>query len=327
MQTFEKSEDILGGIGIFSTLDSTQRAFVYSLMRLSLCKKDEILFEEGSYGDEMFIVLQGTVNIEVTLSDGKKFEITRINAGDFFGEMSIIEQLPRSATCTALTDSVFLRLKSVEFLSIIEKSPEAAVKILYSMLGITAVRLASTGSFVSQMVVWGENARKRAITDEATGLFNRRYLDDSMDSFFRKAKMENKYLSYAMFDLDRFGALNKNYGLPFGDSVIITMSKSFPRVFEKTDILVRYGGDEFTFLFPDTSPEEALKRCERLCEEIRSIIFPEHPELRISCSIGIAAFPVHAQSIENLREAADKALYLAKETGRDRAVTLTLESK
>jgi diguanylate cyclase (GGDEF)-like protein len=327
MQTFEKPEDILGEVGIFSTLDNEQRAFVYSLMRLSLCRKDEILFEEGSSGDEMFIVIQGLVNIEVTLSDGKKFEITRINAGNFFGEMSIIEQLPRSATCSALADSVFLRLKAGEFLSLLEKHPEAAVKILYGMLGITAERLANTGSFVSQMVVWGENARKRAITDEATGLFNRRYLDDSMDSFFRKAKMENRYLSYAMFDLDRFGTLNKNYGLPFGDSVIVTMSKCMPRAFEKTDILVRYGGDEFTFLFPDTTPDDALKRCEKLCEEIRSIIFPEHPELRISCSIGIAAYPVHADSIETLREAADKALYTAKETGRDRAVVFNIEGK
>ncbi len=327
MQIFEKPEDILGKVGIFSTLDNEQRAFVYSLMRLTRCRKDEILFEEGSSGDEMFIIIQGSVSIEVTLSDGKKLEISRLNDGNFFGEMSIIEQLPRSATCTALTDSVFLGLKAEEFLSLIEKKPEAATKILYGMLGIIAQRLAATGSFVSQMVVWGENARKRAITDEATGLFNRRYLDDSMETFFRKAKLENKHLSYAMFDLDRFGTLNKNYGLPFGDSVIITMSKTFSKVFEKTDILVRYGGDEFTFLFPDTTPDDALKRCEKLCHEIRSIIFPEHPELRISCSIGIAAYPVHAESLENLREAADKALYLAKETGRDKAVTLKIDGK
>jgi len=315
------AEFLLKKVMIFSELDASEFQLLLSLMNGLRIEKGERLFREGDEGAEMFIVLSGRIGISVTLSDGKELNFSEIKPGDFFGEMSIIEQLPRSASAVALVETELLSLQASDFIKLIDSAPEAAVKILSKMLGISAERLSSTGRFVSEMVQWGETARRRAITDEATGLFNRRYLEDTIESLFRRAKMENKFFSYAMFDLDRFGSLNKTYGLPFGDHVIVEMSKRFSEAFIQSDILVRYGGDEFTFLFPDSPPEEVLARCSKLCEVMRNIVFPEHPELRISCSIGVASFPLHAQTHEDLKESADKALYRAKEEGRDRAVT------
>lgn len=315
------AEFLLKKIVIFSSLDAPEFQLLISLMNGQRCGKGETLFREGDKGAELFIVLTGKIGITVTLSDGNEMTISEIKAGDFFGEMSIIEQQPRSASAVALEETELLSLQASDFMKLIESAPPVAVKILHKMLGISAERLSSTGRFVSEMVQWGETARRRAITDEATGLFNRRYLEDSIGQLFRKAKMENRSFSYAMFDLDRFGDLNRKYGLPFGDHVIVEMSKHFTEAFIESDILVRYGGDEFTFLFPDSPPQEALARCSRLCEIMRTIEFPEHPELRISCSIGIASFPVHASKLDDLKEAADRALYRAKEEGRDRAVT------
>lgn len=315
------AEFLLKKVVIFSDLEAAEFQMLLSFMNGLRVEKGQTLFREGDEGGEMFIVLSGKIGITVTLSDGKELTISEIKTGDFFGEMSIIEQLPRSATALALQETELLSLQASDFLKLVESAPEAAVKILRRMLEISAQRLSSTGRFVSEMVQWGENARRRAITDEATGLFNRRYLEDSIDSLFRRAKMENRYFSYAMFDLDRFGSLNQTYGLPFGDRVIVEMSRRFSDAFAQSDILVRYGGDEFTFLFPDAPPEDALARCRKLCDVMRSIEFPEHPELRISCSIGVAVYPLHAQNLDQLKLAADKALYRAKEEGRDRAVT------
>ncbi len=259
------AEFLLKKIEIFSTLEPSEFQLLLSLMKGLRITKGETLFREGDEGAEMFILLGGTIGITVTLSDGNEMTISEIHTGDFFGEMSIIEQLPRSASAVALEDTDLLSLDAADFMKLIDTAPEAAVKILHKMLGINALRLNSTGRFVSEMVQWGENARRRAITDEATGLFNRRYLDDTIDSLFRRAKMEKKYFSYAMFDLDRFGALNKQYGLQFGDQVIVAMAKKFSEAFTESDILVRYGGDEFIFLFPDTLPSEVLERCRKLC--------------------------------------------------------------
>jgi diguanylate cyclase len=123
-----------------------------------------------------------------------------------------------------------------------------------------------------------------------------------------------------MFDLDHFGSLNKSYGLPFGDRIIVDMSRKFREVFADEDILVRYGGDEFTFIFPDSPVDEVHSRCENLCTALRAMRFEEHPELSISCSIGLASYPDYGTSLADLKEAADGALYKAKEEGRDRVV-------
>ena len=190
--------------------------------------------------------------------------------------------------------------------------------MLRRMAAITATRLDSTGTLLSQMVKWGEGARKRAITDPATGLFNRRFYDESLDGIVRRAEVEGATLGLAMFDLDRFGSLNKEYGQAFGDRLIVESAAAFRRVFAPTDILVRYGGDEFAFLLPGRDAASALERCRAVNEEIRSLRFAEHPELRLTCSLGLAVFPTHARTLAELKDKADKALYRAKEGGRDR---------
>jgi diguanylate cyclase (GGDEF)-like protein len=123
-----------------------------------------------------------------------------------------------------------------------------------------------------------------------------------------------------MIDMDHFGTLNKKYGEAFGDKVILSAAKVFRESFREDDILSRFGGDEFSFLLPNTNGETARKLCEAMMEKLRSVKFPEHPELVITLSIGIACTPLHGDNPETLKEAADKALYEAKEAGRDRAL-------
>jgi diguanylate cyclase (GGDEF)-like protein len=187
------------------------------------------------------------------------------------------------------------------------------------MLSIVSRRLMNTGSLLSEMVRWGDDARKRAITDEFTGLFNRRFLDEAIVTQVSRAKAEGTSLSLVMVDLDHFGTLNKKCGEAFGDLVILAAASVFKNVFRKTDILARYGGDEFTFLLPATDAETAYNLCDRVCRELRSLKYPEHPDITISSSIGIATLPEDADSLADLKEEADKALYHAKEDGRDRA--------
>ncbi|MCX7025468.1 MAG: diguanylate cyclase [Spirochaetes bacterium] len=318
-ETKDRPEGVLESIGIFSGLGPDDLALVFGRMKRRECPAGETLFVEGSAGDELFVVLSGSVGISLTLHDGKDLTISRVPSGGFFGEMSLIERAPRSATCRIIEDSVLLSLHARDFDLLVREKPGAAARVMQRMLAITTGRLLATSSFLSQMVQWGESARRRAVTDEATGLFNRRFLDDSLQGIFERSVIDNAPLSVAMFDLDHFGDLNKAHGMAFGDLVILEASKAFRRVFRERDILVRYGGDEFTFVLPGTGPAEALGICENVCKEIRSLTFPGREGLTVSASLGVASLPEHARSLDALTAAADRALYHAKELGRDRA--------
>jgi len=310
---------LLARIDIFSSLPSQELALLAAKTHRRSFKPGAAMFREGESGDELFVVASGLVSVSILSQDSEVIELSRVGTGAFFGEMAMLEKAPRSATCTAIEPTRCLTLLAADFESLIVEAPGVAMRVLDRMLGIAAGRLVKTGSFLSQMVQWGDTARRRAITDAATGLFNRRYLEDSFGSILARAEREGTALSYAMFDLDRFGKLNAAYGAEFCDRLIVIASGAFRRVFAEEDILVRYGGDEFCFLIP-ASPPEALRRCEAVCAELRSLAFEEHPELRISCSIGLAHYPSLASGLDELKERADRALYLAKEAGRDRAM-------
>ncbi len=315
--------DFLRSIDMFADLDDPELAVLGSSMRSIEIEAGSVLFREGDKGDELFVVKEGAVSISVKLPDEQELVISEIQEGNFFGEMSIFEGAPRSATCRTKMKSTLFGLKSGDFYELIRSHPRTASKIMYRMLAITVERLRNTGNFLTDMVQWGEDARKRAVTDDFTGLFNRRFLDDALEERFREAKMKGSSLCLAMVDLDHFGSLNKEYGEQVGNAVILEAVSVFKTVFGTKDILIRYGGDEFTFVLPETTSSEALEKCETVCSGLRklSILEPFGGTIRrVTSSIGVAAYPEHARTVKELLEKADGALYKAKESGRDRAM-------
>lgn len=316
----DTNNTILKNISIFSDICGDDLNKISAEMKRRELAKGELIFREGDPGDELYVVVKGGVSIYIIDKEGKEVVLSEIMAGSFFGEMSIIEQAPRSANCRVIEDSIFLVMHADDFMHITRTMPECAVNIMNKMLSITVKRLMNVGAFVTQMVQWGAESRKRAITDPATGLFNRRYLEESFVGLVNRANAEGSRLSFVMFDMDRFGSLNTKYGQEFCDGLIVTSANVFREVFSRDDILVRYGGDEFIFIFPGTDHETAQKKCDALCLAIRELRFPEHEDLRLSCSMGFATLPDNAGTADELKDRSDKALYKAKEEGRDRAI-------
>lgn len=321
---------ILKSVDILSVLDNEELNQLYSLMKNVKSGKDTVLFNQGDTGNEMFIILSGSISISVKTTDGGMVEVAVLGEGQFLGEMSIFDNAPRSATCIVKDDTELLSFGKDDFFGLMNNYPETAIKILYRMLNTTIERLNSTGSFLSDMVKWGEKARRRAVTDEFTGLYNRRFLDDSLEDIFAKSSLASEPMSLVMADLDNFGKLNKEYGEAAGDSIILSASEVFKSVFRENDILARYGGDEFTFILPQTPPETALKLCEAAALNLRKIdTLRNKPGTvkKITSSIGIASFPDHADSPGRLMEMADKAVYTAKEWGKDKAIVYSSEGR
>jgi len=164
--------------------------------------------------------------------------------------------------------------------------------------------------------------RQQSIRDPLTGLFNRRYLEETLAIEIERARRNNVPFSIIMLDLDHFKRFNDTHGHEAGDAVLQALGSFLHRNVRGGDIACRYGGEEFTLVLPGTSLEIAQQRVEQLCEGIRvlNIDFKNQILGPLTLSRGIATFPNHGDSGEMVLQAADAALYQAKSEGRDRVV-------
>lgn len=322
-----KSEEavlnFLRTVNILSTLYISELKKIAGYFRPLNIKINDILCREGEIGNELFVIESGRAAVKIKLQDGSEKEIADISSGDFFGEIAIFENQKRSATCAVVQDGKIYKLNKNDFLTIMNESPVIAIKIMQKMLDITTNRISNTGRFISEMVKWGEEASRRAVTDELTGLYNRRYLDSSLEELFNKSRQENKYMSLIMADMDYFREVNEGYSHEIGDKYIVEVAKIFREYFRKTDIIARFGGDEFTIILPETMPREAGEIAEKIRSSVEKLDFLKQykgPALNLSVSQGIACYPENCDNLNSLKELADKALYKAKEGGRNRVV-------
>lgn len=160
------------------------------------------------------------------------------------------------------------------------------------------------------------------VTDPLTGLRNRRYLERFLETETARANRYDASFSVAMLDLDHFKIYNDTHGHPAGDQVLTSVADILRSVVRDADVIVRYGGEEFTVVMPGGETEAARAVCERIRASVEERTFQGEDVMPggLTVSLGVASFPTHADSGEELIEAADQALYDAKERGRNQVV-------
>jgi diguanylate cyclase (GGDEF)-like protein len=163
-----------------------------------------------------------------------------------------------------------------------------------------------------------ETLHAQSTRDPLTGLFNRRYMEDSLERELYRAAREEGTLGVIMADLDHFKAFNDRSGHVAGDAVLRSLADLLSSSVRAEDIVCRYGGEEFTILLPNASLDETRHRAEMLREAATGMTVPEGQ--RLTLSLGVAAYPGNGTTGRELIEAADAALYAAKSAGRDRVV-------
>ncbi|RMQ46997.1 GGDEF domain protein [Pseudomonas cichorii] len=159
-------------------------------------------------------------------------------------------------------------------------------------------------------------------TDSLTGLINHGSWKDLLESEFIKSRKQEQPSTIALIDIDHFKSINDTYGHIMGDTVLKSISEALSENLRDTDLAGRYGGDEFCIILPGTDAEQASEILERLRKVVNDNTDLLLPDLNISLSIGIAAYQPHLTDAAMWLHEADKALYIAKASGRNQVVSI-----
>jgi len=164
-----------------------------------------------------------------------------------------------------------------------------------------------------------ERVKQLAYLDGLTGIFNRRFFELRILEEIDRARRFNTGMAVLMVDIDQFKRLNDEFGHLLGDEVLRQVSSMFHQQLRKIDVVCRYGGEEFAILLSQTNPQHALGVAEKLRRLVETWQFPGVPR-SVTISAGVATFPDHGTSRDELVKSADAGLYAAKQGGRNRVL-------
>jgi diguanylate cyclase (GGDEF)-like protein/PAS domain S-box-containing protein len=170
-----------------------------------------------------------------------------------------------------------------------------------------------------------ETLREQSIRDPLTRLFNRRFLEESLERELQLASRKKQSLAVLFLDLDNFKKFNDDFGHDAGDTVLQSLADLFRTFFRSTDVCCRYGGEEFAIILPESSSKDAASRVDALRSEVKNLRLQYKKQTlgRLTLSAGVASFPEHGSTSDELLKIADQCLYESKARGRD-VVTVAL---
>lgn len=277
-------------------------------------KSGSILLTPEKSNRTAYIILSG--RIEVRLNAVGDLSHTYLVTGNWVGEMSIIEDTNPSAFVVTDTDCRLLAIPGDILWQLIDRSHAMARNLLYEF----SARVRRDNLLITESMKQQHMHAESALTDFLTNLRNRRWLDKMLPRLVHRSRLKDQTLSLIMIDIDHFKKYNDNNGHIGGDRAIQVVASSIQKHLRTTDTAVRYGGEEFVVLMPDTSSAEASRVAERLCNAIREqkISHTDGTLLpSITVSIGCSSL-MSGNTFEDFLAAADTALYFAKKAGRDR---------
>ncbi len=171
---------------------------------------------------------------------------------------------------------------------------------------------------ISELVNSQRRLYQQSITDQLTGLFNRRYFDERLAQEFGRASRYRRLFSVIILDIDGFKQANDLYGHGYGDQMLRLATEIFKETFRDEDTLYRYGGDEFAMILPETTKEGAIEVAERLRDCFARRCCERSRRIKLSLSVGVASHPEDGHDAKGLVGVADRRMYQAKESGGNR---------
>lgn len=222
--------------------------------------------------------------------------------------------------------------KEIAILPIVYRDEVLGVMMLASMIKFRATEISLLESMINQIAIVLENAlahekvARLSITDTLTGVYNRRHLALRLDEEFSLSQRHHAPLSVLIIDIDFFKKINDEFGHQIGDEALVVVARTLRRNIRDSDLLARFGGEEFVVMLPLAPRNEAWVVAEKLREAVSVCSVAAMGERRITISVGVATAPdLAVTSGDELLGAADRALYRAKEEGRNRVICADAE--
>jgi len=276
----------------------------------------DVLITPGATDQVLYIVLRGQLAVTLDAVDGDP--VAWVSPGDHCGEMAVFDGSARSAWVVANEPTVVVALDGETFWSLVERWPQVAVNALRAM----AARMRGGNDEVNESRRLQAEYRRHASFDALTGLHNRRWLSETLPRQVERARRSGDALCAVMVDVDHFKRFNDTHGHAAGDYVLFAVAQTLRGRFRPTDLVARYGGEEFTVVLPTTRGRDAVLAADRVRRALADtpLTLESGDVVRVTASMGVAELAAH-QTAEELLQAADRALYRAKGTGRNRVST------
>lgn len=285
---------------------------IFSACKIHELEPEERLITLGAINQRMYILLSGRCGVYL---DAKSEPMFYLDPGQSAGEMSIMDGSPASAHVVATQATRVLVVEEMDFWRLIRASHEFSTNLLL----LLSTRLRANNTSLCESAEKQRKFESEAMTDGLTGLLNRRWLDQKIWRLMQRYVRSNRPLCLVMVDVDHFKKFNDTQGHLAGDAALCAVAQAMIQYLRPLDVAVRYGGEEFTVIFPETDLQGAKIAANRLRETISQmdIMGPDNKLLpRVTVSMGLAKMMMD-DTPQTIIKRADSALYKAKENGRN----------
>ena len=265
------------------------------------------------WSENVYVVLSGGLNVHIGSPDAPI--LATLDVGACAGEMSIIEDRDPSAYVIADGPTHLLVIHKKILWDLVNASHEFSKNLLVLM----SERVRSHNNFIADSIGAWQKIQKHATTDALTGLGNRHAMQESFPREIKRCIKDNQPVSLIMVDVDQFKSFNDRFGHVAGDRALSAVGKILKHQFRPRDLLVRYGGDEFSALLPGVGEIEAAEIADRVRQTVSGTTESSQDSLiqiPVNVSMGVAQLAENG-NLDTLLRAADAALYRAKKAGRN----------
>ncbi len=297
---------------LFEGVDFASVEYMLERCTLRELQPGEKLLQPEVPNSHLYLILTG--ELLVHLQGPQTLQHASLGAGECTGEITLVDGKNPSALVVAAKQTRVLAVPHDTVWSLVDQSHEVA----RNLLSIIAGRMRHDNS----ALITSHNKRaqyeRQATVDALTGVYNRRWMNEAFPRVLHRCALNRVHSALMVLDIDHFKQVNDTYGHLVGDAALKGLADILQRNMRPHDLLVRYGGEEFAILLPDTPIEEAVTIAERLRATVAANqMRRDEVAFGITISIGIA--PIRAEGrLDDFFGAADRALYRAKETGRNR---------
>jgi diguanylate cyclase (GGDEF)-like protein len=286
---------LLGKASLFAQLNPEELGTIARYSGYRSYGSGEVIFQEGSHREELYLIKEGTVAIRRHAEDEGEKDIARFVGGEVFGEMDL------------------------EFSGLLEKHPNVFARVLRKLLGEIAGRIRAIDRLISEKTPWIEELKKQLLRDRLTGLYNRAFLEEELP----RIVAAHSCTCLLVVKPDNFKAINDTFGHEAGDKTLMLLAEAVKSRLKDGDMGARYRGDEYCVILPGRGARDAVEAAEALRAAVRGIDLRPvtgGDAVSLTGSVGASAHPAPAPDAKSLVGRAFERMWEARNAGGDRVL-------